>query len=255
VAKYLLGRELAWHDLAFYNADLYEGLRRMMLDAEEGKKSKEEFLSAYCCYFEAPLSGPVAEPLLVELIPGGSKVPVTPERVQEYVRLYATFMMVGCVKEELQGMKEGLTDIIPSELLAGLTAEDFQLLLSGGSADITLSRLKSVIRFNHSHGSSGNICDRFEKMFWRVVGHMNNTQRQQLLYFATGSATLPVACDTPDRVPAVAITIDVIGSSNTESLPMASTCSQRMSIPLYPSYHILKKKLLQAIQCQAYGLG
>lgn len=39
------------------------------------------------------------------------------------------------------------------------------------------------------------------RMFWRVVGHMNNTQRQQLLYFATGSATLPVACDTPDRVP------------------------------------------------------
>ena len=38
-------------------------------------------------------------------------------------RLYATFMMVGCVKEELQGMKEGLTDIIPAELLAGLTAE------------------------------------------------------------------------------------------------------------------------------------
>lgn len=38
-------------------------------------------------------------------------------------RLYATFMMVGCVKEELQAMKEGLTDIIPSELLAGLTAE------------------------------------------------------------------------------------------------------------------------------------
>ena len=49
-------RELAWHDLAFYNADLYEGLRRMMLDAEEGKKSKEEFLSAYCCYFEVTVS-------------------------------------------------------------------------------------------------------------------------------------------------------------------------------------------------------
>ena len=150
-------------------------------------------------------------------------------------------------------MKEGLTDIIPSELLAGLTAEDFQLLLSGGSADITLSRLKSVIRFNHTHGSPGNICDRFEKMFWRVVSHMNNTQRQQLLYFATGSATLPAATDTTDRTAAVAITIDVIGGSNTESLPVASTCSQRMSIPLYPSYHILKKKLLQAIQCQAYG--
>ena len=48
----LPSRDLAWHDLAFYNADLYEGLRRMLLDAQEGKKSKEEFMSTYCCYFE-----------------------------------------------------------------------------------------------------------------------------------------------------------------------------------------------------------
>ena len=54
---------------------------------------------------------------------------------------------------------------------------------------------------------------------------------------------------------AIAITIDVINSSDVDSLPVASTCSQRMSLPLYPSYTILKKKLLQAIQCQAYGLG
>ena len=39
----------------------------------------------------------------------------------------------------------------------------------------------------------------FTRMFWRVVSHMNNTQRQQLLYFATGSATLPAATDTTDR--------------------------------------------------------
>lgn len=48
----VLYRELAWHDLAFYNADLYEGLRRMMLDAEEGKKDQDEFVATYCCYFE-----------------------------------------------------------------------------------------------------------------------------------------------------------------------------------------------------------
>ena len=33
------------------------------------------------------------------------------------------FLMVECVKEELQAMKDGLNDIIPSELLSGLTAE------------------------------------------------------------------------------------------------------------------------------------
>lgn len=115
-----------------------------------------------------------------------------------YYRLYAMFLMVECVREELQAMKDGLNDVIPSELLSGLTAEvklmlatwvvnpflqtsdpvvrslflslslylnnqDFQLLLSGGSADINISRLKSVIHFNHTHGNSTTICDRFEK--------------------------------------------------------------------------------------------
>ena len=36
-------------------------------------------------YSQATLPGSI-EPLLVDLIPGGSKVPVTPDRVQEYVR-------------------------------------------------------------------------------------------------------------------------------------------------------------------------
>ena len=33
------------------------------------------------------------------------------------------FMMVGCVQEELEAMKRGLNDIIPNDLLSGLTAE------------------------------------------------------------------------------------------------------------------------------------
>ena len=96
------------------------------------------------------------EPIFMELIPGGSKIPVSTSRVQEYVRfvlllvchtererergrgrdvsslnnitmsvhrLYSMFMMVGCVQEELNTMKQCLNDIIPNDLLAGLNAE------------------------------------------------------------------------------------------------------------------------------------
>ena len=79
----------------------------------------------------------------MELISGGSKIAVSPSRVQECVRyvhvvhchvtdhvtcmcpcrLYSMFMMVGCVQEELEAMKQGLNDIIPNDLLSGLTAE------------------------------------------------------------------------------------------------------------------------------------
>ena len=43
--------------------------------------------------------------------------------VELLYRLYATFMMYGCVRDELKAMKEGLNDVIPPELLSGLTAE------------------------------------------------------------------------------------------------------------------------------------
>ncbi len=33
------------------------------------------------------------------------------------------FTMVGCVKAELEAMKEGLNDVVPPELLSSLTAE------------------------------------------------------------------------------------------------------------------------------------
>ena len=40
------------------------------------------------------------------------------------------FLMVECVKEELQAMKDGLNDVIPSDLLSGLTAEVCVYLVS-----------------------------------------------------------------------------------------------------------------------------
>ena len=39
--------------------------------------------------------------------------------VSTMYRLYAMFMMYGCVCEELKAMKGGLNDVIPAELLSG----------------------------------------------------------------------------------------------------------------------------------------
>ena len=50
-------RELSWHDVAFYNADLYEGLRRMIRDVESDKNSAEDFHATYCCFFEVSMYG------------------------------------------------------------------------------------------------------------------------------------------------------------------------------------------------------
>lgn len=249
VVKFLLERDVTWEDLAFFNADLFEGLSSMILDTTHPLMTSERFQATYCCHFETSVGGTTEE-----LIPGGSQIPVTPDNIFKYVRLYATKVMIGCVENELRAMRSGLNDVIPSELLTSLTPEDFQLLLSGGTTDVDINRLRSVMTFSNSNGCSTDILDRFKRWFWSIVQKMTPFQRQQLLYFCTGSAVLPAPSDRRDPEQELNITVDVI-SGNTKALPMATTCGQRMSIPLYPSKKILKRKLFQAIQCQGYGLG
>ena len=84
---------------------------------------------------------------------------------------------------------------------------------------------------------------------------MTQAERQQLLYFATGSSTLPPQDHTTERSrDRISITVDIQHDSR-NALPMASTCGQRISIPLYRSFSMLKAKLSLALQCLSYGLG
>ena len=57
---------------------------------------------------QAPLPGKFVEPVLVELVPGGSKMPVTPNSVQEYVR-YIFMVGVGRCMEMRLGVYSKVT--------------------------------------------------------------------------------------------------------------------------------------------------
>ena len=41
--------------------------------------------------------------------------------------------------------------------------QDFQLLLSGGTTDVDMTRLRSVLSFTNSNGCSTDILDRFKR--------------------------------------------------------------------------------------------
>jgi len=83
---------------------------------------------------------------------------------------------------------------------------------------------------------------------------MTPIQRMKLLYFLTGSAVLPAYDNKIGNNEEIAVTVDITGQSST-SLPVASTCGQRLSIPLYDSRKELRRKLLIAIECETYNLG
>ena len=49
---FVILREVSWEDLAFFNADLFEGLSRMIIDGTHPLMTPECFQATYCCHFE-----------------------------------------------------------------------------------------------------------------------------------------------------------------------------------------------------------
>jgi ankyrin repeat protein len=211
--KFLLGREVSWTDLAFHNADLYENLRQL-LQAETPTE------------FEAAGGGDLTFEVTdviqgscqtVELRAGGASHTVGLHNAKEYARLYAAYRMVDSVRPALAAMRRGLLHVLSETALAGLTAEDFVLLLNGCGPRVEVGWLRGITAFRDSRTAqsraSGRPLVEFEKLFWAAVSRyvsdvhtdeegglshslrapasMTDAERRELLYFSTGSPVHP----------------------------------------------------------------
>ena len=162
-------------------------------------------------------------------------------------------------------MREGLFDVIPAGSLDTLTAEDFRLLLNG-VGDINVSTLISYTSFNDESGwnklniqrksyiiglHAGESNDRlvtFKRWLWAVIEKMTPLEKQDLVYFWTGSPALPASEEGFQPMPSV-----TIRPADDSHLPSANTCISRLYIPLYSSKQILKSKLVMAIKTKNFG--
>ncbi len=131
VVKFLLGRRVRFHDLAFFDPVIYESLRQLVVDAE-GKEAAAQLFSALELTFSIDLSAEEGGGS-AELVPGGRDLEVTAANVYSYVRRYSQYRMVTCQEKALENMRLGLFDVLPAGSLDSLTAEDFRLLLNGVS--------------------------------------------------------------------------------------------------------------------------
>ncbi|XP_062606641.1 E3 ubiquitin-protein ligase UBR5-like isoform X3 [Saccostrea cucullata] len=244
VLKYILGRKIGWHDLAFFDPVMYESLRQVVLDSEN--KDASLLFAALDMNFFVQL-GVEEGGEEVELIPGGSDVEVNAQNVHDYVRRYAEYRMVKVLEKALKHLKLGVFDVIPSSSLEGLTAEDLRLLLNG-VGDINVQTLISYTSFNDESGESNDKVQRFKRWFWSVVEKMNNHERQDLVYFWTSSPALPASEEGFQPMPSI-----TIRPAGDDHLPTANTCISRLYIPLYSSKVVLRSKMLLAIKTKAFG--
>lgn len=254
VIKYILKKQISWHDLAFFDPILYESLRQLILDTRTNPDSVSALQSLdlrFCVDLCVEEGGG-----LVELTPGGRNIEVTASNVYEYVRRYAIKRMLKSQEKALQAMRQGVMDVLPSCALDNLTAEDFRLLLNG-VGEINVQTLISYTSFIDDRGTSAGKRNSvqveeqlgyFKKWFWSIVEKMSTKERQDLVYFWTGSPSLPASEEGFQPMPTVSIR-----PAEDLHLPTSNVCIFRLYIPLYSSKAILKSKLLIAIKEKNFG--
>uniref|UniRef100_A0A1Y1MXK0 HECT domain-containing protein n=2 Tax=Photinus pyralis TaxID=7054 RepID=A0A1Y1MXK0_PHOPY len=180
-------------------------------------------------------------------MPGGRDTEVTSSNVYDYVRKYAKYKMVKAQEKAIEHMRLGVFDVLPEGSLDGLTAEDLRLLLNG-VGDINVCVLISYTSFNDESGESNERLVKFKRWLWSIVEKMTHLERQDLVYFWTGSPALPASEDGFQPMPSV-----TIRPADDAHLPTANTCISRLYIPLYSSRAVLRQKLLLAIKTKNFG--
>ncbi|KAK9872968.1 hypothetical protein WA026_020316 [Henosepilachna vigintioctopunctata] len=244
VLKSILGKPIKFHDLAFFDPTVYESLRQLVVDAES--KDNGGYFSALDLYFIMDLS-PEEGGGTIELTPGGKDLEVTNSNIYDYVRKYSKYRMIKVQEKAIEAIRTGVFDVLPEGALDGLTAEDLRLLLNG-VGDINVSVLISYTSFNDESGESSERLVKFKRWLWSIVEKMSHMERQDLVYFWTGSPALPASEDGFQPMPSV-----TIRPADDAHLPTANTCISRLYIPLYSSRTVLRQKLLLAIKTKNFG--
>ncbi|KAL9891475.1 E3 ubiquitin-protein ligase hyd isoform X1 [Glossina fuscipes] len=244
VLKYILGRKIKFHDLAFFDPTIYESFRQLIQNSQtvEG----EDAISRMELFFVIDLMREEGGGS-VELISGGREIQVTSQNLFEYIRRYTEYRLIKAQEKALEALKDGVFDVLPDNCMQNLTAEDLRLLLNG-VGDIDVSTLISYTTFNDESNEGSDKLLKFKRWFWSIVEKMNTLERQDLVYFWTGSPALPASEEGFQPLPSV-----TIRPADDTHLPTANTCISRLYIPLYSSKSILRSKLLLAIKSKNFG--
>ena len=225
---------------------------------------------------------------VVELVDGGSSIPVTSDNRLAYVALLADWRLRGAGARGVAAFRSGLASVAPPPtdgegvssssgggsggggggLLAALAlfspAELNQLVCGGETDAFDVDDLAAHARIGSGYTpTSRSVVD-----LWAVLSSFTPQQRSDVLRFVTSSPRPPLGGFAHLHPPFTVVRADGGGAAargasgllppwlggrpGAERLPSASTCFNTLKLPDYRSRTTLRAKLLYAI-CSASG--
>uniref|UniRef100_A0A8C4X6B0 Ubiquitin-protein ligase E3C n=1 Tax=Erpetoichthys calabaricus TaxID=27687 RepID=A0A8C4X6B0_ERPCA len=222
------------HHLASLDPEMYKNLLFL--------KSYEEDVEELGLNFTV-VNNDLGEAQVVELKPGGKDIPVTTANRIAYIHLVADYRLNKQIRPHCLAFRQGLANVVNLEWLRMFDQQELQVLISGAHVPICLEDLKRFT--NYSGGYSAN--HPVIKIFWDVVESFTDEEKRKLLKFVT-SCSRPPLLGFKELYPAFCIHN---GGSDLERLPTASTCMNLLKLPEFCDAHLMRSKLLYAIESSA----
>ena len=151
----------------------------------------------------------------VPLVSDSEKL-VTYEDRFEYCRLVKEKRMEEN-KAQIDAIRQGLTQVVPSEVLNLLTWQELELKVCG-NPDVSVEALKKSSRYESGLSETSSEV----KTMWEALEKFSNDDRSRFLRFITGRRRLPC-------------TIYIDSAEQESKLPTSATCSNTLYLPRYSS--------------------
>lgn len=240
--KLLCDEPVELSDMKEYDESIYKSLK-YIIDTEDCTEDLDlDFTlnEAYISPFQTPGGGSTSR--VVELRPGGAKIPVTESNKAEYVRLCVEHYLTGCAAQ-MTAIKEAFYQFCPKDLLIEIFSWHELPELIGGSPDINVDEMR---QFSEYRGFSPNAP--IVQWFWELVASMPQEDLKLLLKFVTGTDKVPVGgfeflygSNGPQK-----LTLNKASKRN--GLPAAHSCFNRLDIPEYSDKTQLHDAIIYAIR-------
>eukprot|EP00656_Telonema_subtile_P035514 TRINITY_DN39491_c0_g1_i1.p1 TRINITY_DN39491_c0_g1~~TRINITY_DN39491_c0_g1_i1.p1 ORF type:complete len:218 (-),score=53.57 TRINITY_DN39491_c0_g1_i1:103-756(-) len=187
-----------------------------------------------------------------DLCEGGSEIEVTDSNKSEYSALYAHWLLIGRVKEELFAFCTAFWSIVPEALLSVLDFQELELLMCG-LPNLDIDNWKAHTRYGTPLSEKHHLAC----WFWEIVTSLDSDERARLLQFSTGTSNVPVsgfAGLQSTRGKQCLFKLSCV-DPKLYSLPRAHTCFNTIDLPMYGSKEELAKNLRLVIDMEAIGFG
>ncbi|CAG8497361.1 5432_t:CDS:10 [Gigaspora margarita] len=173
----------------------------------------------------------------IELITGGSDIPVTKHNRINYIYKMVNYRLNVQIGLQCQAFFRGLIDLIEPKWLKMFNQQELQILVGGAYIPINIADLQQNTVYSDYKDDDPVIIN-----FWKVVSEFSEEQKQKLIKFVT-SCSRPPLLGFKELNPKFSIRRAGTGAR----LPSSSTCVNLLKLPAYPDENTLRQKLSYAI--------